>query len=70
MQFVIWTGIVVLGLITVSSAGMIFFHLIGEFRRGELNLSAPSEEPMKRNTMSKVDLTAMKDDRSPIRRAA
>jgi hypothetical protein len=70
MQYVIWTGVVVLGLITLSTAGIIFFHLFGEFRRGVLGKKVEPTRPMPSQRLRKVDLSAMRDDRPPIRRAA
>ncbi|MFT5144031.1 MAG: hypothetical protein ACI80V_003616 [Rhodothermales bacterium] len=71
MQFIIWTGVAVLGLITVSGVGMIFFHLVAEFRN--LNAQKPVEEPnrpmSRREGLHRVDLEALRD-RPPVRRAA
>ena len=71
MQFIIWTGIIVLGLITLSSVGMIFFHTVGELRKGAA--AEPVAEPIRpaarRNHLRKVDLESLRD-RPPARRAA
>lgn len=71
MQFIIWTGIAVLGLITLSSAGMVFFHMVGAFRADSRN--EPAAEPLRpasrRNHLRKVDLESLRD-RPPVRRAA
>ncbi len=71
MQFIIWTGIVVLGLITVSTVGMIFFHTVGELRKGAAGQPAAESisPPARRNHLRKVDLETLKD-RPPVRRAA
>jgi hypothetical protein len=71
MQFIIWTGVAVLGLITLSGVGMIFFHIVAEFRN--INVEKPSEEARRamsrREGLRKVDLEALRD-RPPVRRAA
>ncbi|MBO6576894.1 MAG: hypothetical protein JJ896_16010 [Rhodothermales bacterium] len=71
MQFIIWAGIAVLGLITLSATGMVFFHAVGEFRKGKI--AEPIAEPIRpasrRNHLRKVDLDALRD-RPPVRRAA
>ena len=72
MQFIIWTGIAALGLITLSAAGMIFFHTVAELRRRE-SAQASTSEPLRpasrRSNLRKVDLDAYRD-RPPVRRAA
>lgn len=73
MQFIIWTGIAVLGLLTLTSVGIVFFHLVGEFRT---TFAAKQEDipasvkPPRRGGMRRVDLEALRDERPPIRRAA
>lgn len=71
MQFIIWVGIAVLGLITISSMGMVFFHAVGEFRKREAKpVIDEFELPVRRrHHMRKVDLESLRD-RPPIRRAA
>ena len=71
MQYVIWAGIVVLGLITLSTAGMIFFHLFGEMRRKMSGIVSEPTYVAPTDRLRKVDLsTKMRDDRPPMRRAA
>ncbi|NNE70357.1 MAG: hypothetical protein HKN29_08325 [Rhodothermales bacterium] len=71
MQFIIWTGIAVLGLMTLSTMGMVFFHAVGEFRkRGAEPIVDEFALPTRRRShMRKVDLESLRD-RPPIRRAA
>lgn len=60
-----------MGLITVSSAGMIFFHALGEIRKGQAQkpVAEPVRPASRRNHLRKVDLDALRD-RPPVRRAA
>lgn len=72
MQFIIWTGIAALGLITLSAVGMIFFHTVAELRRREASqaqVTEPQRPVSRRNNLRKVDLDAYRD-RPPVRKAA
>ena len=72
MQFILWTGIVVLGLVTLVGVGTIFFQLVGEFRQA-FAAQPPAVLPKKRSRhegLRKVDLESLRDDRPPARRAA
>ncbi|MFT4604465.1 MAG: hypothetical protein ACI9W4_001196 [Rhodothermales bacterium] len=71
MQFIIWTGIVILGLITLSTVGMIFFHTVGELRKGASSelVAEPIRPTARRKHLRKVDLESLRDH-PPARRAA